>query len=175
MNHIYTHPKKSDATSILKEYVRMISTRFQYPIRFMRLDGERALGNEFEDYIKDKGITVERTAMDTPAQNGNAERAGGIITTVARAIRIYDILPANLWPEAFRTVGYLLNRLLMRRIKWKTPFEELMGRRPDLAYLYLFGCKAYSLIHKIPRKQKLEPRASIGYLVGYDSTNIFRI
>jgi hypothetical protein len=31
------------------------------------------------------------------------------------------------------------------------------------------------LIHDIPRTQKLEPRAHIGYLVGYESTNIFRI
>src|SRR5208282_5442939 len=35
--------------------------------------------------------------------------------------------------------------------------------------------KAYALNHHIPKKQKLEPRAHIGYLVGYDSTNIYRI
>ena len=38
-----------------------------------------------------------------------------------------------------------------------------------------YGCKAYALIHHIPRKSKVDPRAFIGYLVGYDSTNIFRI
>jgi hypothetical protein len=31
------------------------------------------------------------------------------------------------------------------------------------------------LIHKIPKTEKLKPRAHIGYLVGYDSTNIFQI
>jgi len=34
---------------------------------------------------------------------------------------------------------------------------------------------AYPLIHKIPKKQKLRPRAQIGYLIGYNSSNIFRI
>ena len=40
-----------------------------------------------------------------------------------------------------------------------------------------YTCRAYPLILKetIPRKQKLAPRAHIGYLVGYDSTNIYRI
>ena len=31
------------------------------------------------------------------------------------------------------------------------------------------------MTHNIPKSEKLKPRAYIGYLVGYDSTNIFRI
>jgi hypothetical protein len=43
----------------------------------------------------------------------------------------------------------------------------------------MYGCKAYAMTTdaklKNKRLQKLNPRANIGYLVGYDSTNIFRI
>jgi hypothetical protein len=39
----------------------------------------------------------------------------------------------------------------------------------------VYGCRVYPLIQKIPKKQKLRPRAQIGYLVGYNSSNIFRI
>jgi hypothetical protein len=39
----------------------------------------------------------------------------------------------------------------------------------------VYGCRAYPLIQKTPKKQKLRPRAQIGYLVGYNSSNIFRI
>lgn len=153
----------------------MVKTRYGQSIRFMRLDGERALGNDFQEFTREEGITVERTAPYTPAQNGNAERAGRVITTMARSIRIDASLPSNLWPEIYRTVGYLLNRLPSRKLDWKSPFEALHGEKPDLAHLYIYGCKAYSLIHGIPRKQKLDPRASIGYLIGYDSRNIYRI
>ena len=40
-----------------------------------------------------------------------------------------------------------------------------------------YACRAYPLIPKdtIPREQKLAARAHISYLVGYDSTNIYRI
>jgi hypothetical protein len=47
-----------------------------------------------------------------------------------------------------------------------------------LAHLYPLGYKAYALdktILKRHRLMKLDPRAYISYLVGYDLTNIFRI
>jgi hypothetical protein len=37
------------------------------------------------------------------------------------------------------------------------------------------GCRAYVLNRSLKRADKLKLRALIGHLVGYDSTNIFRI
>ena len=45
----------------------------------------------------------------------------------------------------------------------------------SLAHLAAYGCRAYLLSKNIPKLQKLQPRAHIRYLVGYNSTNIFRI
>src|SRR5436190_16988800 len=41
--------------------------------------------------------------------------------------------------------------------------------------MHVYRYRAYSLDYHILKKKKLEPRAYIGYLVGYDSTNIYRI
>ena len=153
----------------------MVAVRYGRAIRFMRLDGEQSLGSEFQEYMKLKGITVERTPPYTQAQNGHSERAGRTLITAARAIQLYANLPINLWPEAYRTAGYLINRLPHRQLHWKSPYEAVLGRKPNLAHLYLFGCTAYSLIHNIPKLKKPLPRASVGYLVGYDSSNIYRI
>jgi hypothetical protein len=38
-----------------------------------------------------------------------------------------------------------------------------------------YGSIAYPLIHKIPKTEKIQPGAHIGYLVGYNSTSIFHI
>ena len=50
---------------------------------------------------------------------------------------------------------------------------------PSYGHLKAYGCRAYPLTTEVKRgkerKRKLKPRAHIGYLVGYDSTNIFRI
>jgi hypothetical protein len=52
-------------------------------------------------------------------------------------------------------------------------------RKPHLAHLKVYRCRAYAITRnaqkKINRLAKLEPRAHIGYLVGYNSINIFRI
>jgi hypothetical protein len=55
------------------------------------------------------------------------------------------------------------------------PFEYITGSKPSFAYLKVYGSKAYIFNKYIPKSLKLEPRAHIGYLIGYDSTNIFRI
>ncbi|KAF5197653.1 Transposon ty1-dr1 gag-pol polyprotein, partial [Thalictrum thalictroides] len=46
---------------------------------------------------------------------------------------------------------------------------------PSIAHLQPYGCKAFAFIKNRPKLDKLVPRAEIGYLVGYESTNIFRI
>jgi hypothetical protein len=52
---------------------------------------------------------------------------------------------------------------------------QLSNPLPGAVHLKVYECWAYSLIHKILCTRKLAPRAHIGYLVRYDSTNIFCI
>jgi len=71
--------------------------------------------------------------------------------------------------------AYFLNRTPTRSLGWKTPFEIAYKKKPLLAHLYIYGCRAYPLRKQIARTDKLTPRALIGCLVGFDSTNIYRI
>jgi len=108
-------------------------------------------------------------------------------------------LPHDLWIEIINSAVYLYNRTPRYANDWQTPYERFytyLGqqenarnndrndtrdttRKPHLAHLKVYGCRAYAMTRnaqkKINRLAKLEPRAHIGYLVGYDSTNIFRI
>ncbi|KAF4313901.1 Integrase catalytic core [Botryosphaeria dothidea] len=90
-------------------------------------------------------------------------------------MRIGANLPERLWPETIRAAAYIHNRTPLKKLGWITPFERVTGNRPNLSHLKAYGCKAYSLRKDLPRTYKLAERAFIGYLVGYDSTNIFRI
>jgi hypothetical protein len=75
----------------------------------------------------------------------------------------------------YTTAGYLLNCTPHRSLNWSTPFEKAYGKQPSLAHLSNFGCRAFALRKHIKCTNKLSSRATIGYLVGYDSRNIFRI
>ena len=175
MDFVYTHPRKNNAVPIITDFLNMIRTRYNATPLFIRTDVEPTLGNLFKNLLKKEKITWEKTATYTPDQNGRTERAGGVLTLRARALRIGAKLPTKLWPEVYKAAEHLNNRTPKEAIGWITPFEALTGKKPLLTHLHPYGCKAYPLEKNIPRLKKLLPRALIGYLVGYDSTNIYRI
>ena len=181
MNHVDTLPQKSGALQSIKDFAAWIRNRYDISIRFLHLDGETSLGNAFNRWIAKKGITVEQSAPYTPEQNGAAERSGGVIIFKARSMRIGARLPEDLWPETVVTATYLVNRTPSKQLGWKTPLETLhvaLGSQdpiPQIVHLKAYGCRAYALNHHLPRTKKLQPRAHIGYLVGYESSNIYRV
>jgi hypothetical protein len=101
--------------------------------------------------------------------------------------------PDELWPETWKTALYLHNRSPQQANNWKTPFERLhqwlqdnsrdsgyLQTQPDITHLKAYGCRAYPLTRealqgKQKKNLKTHPHAEVGYLVGYDSTNIFRV
>lgn len=52
-------------------------------------------------------------------------------------------------------------------------------KKPNQSHLRVYGCKAYAMttdaLRKSKRLQRLKPKAWVGYLIGYDSTNVYRI
>ena len=123
----FTHPRKSDAVSIIQMAINIIETRYNGKVVFFRSDGEKSLGNDFHEYIAQKSITYESSAPDTPAQNGHSERKRDILAMKARAIRIDAGLPVYLWNELVKTAGYIANWTPMRKHKWITLFEQIVS------------------------------------------------
>lgn len=141
---------------------------------------------------QEKGIKAERCAPHTQEQNGGAERSGGVIKIKARTMRTAARLPADLlWVEIYKAAVYLHNRTPQKRLGWLSPYEVFHTyvahrdgipnptRKPKMHHLRNYGCRAYAMttnaLKKTNRRNKLDPNAWIGYLVGYDSTNIYRI
>ena len=177
MNLLDTYKSKGECNNVLERFINIIKIRFGHTIKFIKTDNKQSLGGRYQDFLATTRITSERTTPYSPQQNGSAERSGGVLMMKARCIHALTGLPATLWPEVFRVIAYLLNRTPTRLLGWKTPWEANAGKKLNLAHLHVYGYKAYPLKPpaSIPRKQRLEPRAHIGFLVGYDSTNIYRI
>jgi hypothetical protein len=165
----------------LKQCAAYVKRRWGFDIVIWKHDGERGIGKAYNTWIAEEGYTVEQSPPDTQDQNGDSERSGGVLINRATLLRLVANLPLWMWPEIFQCAGYLLNRTPTRSLQWKTPLgflQEFLGIKdsnPQLAHVRPYGCRAYAFIKNRPRLDKLEPKAHIGYLVGYDSTNIFRI
>jgi len=52
----------------------------------------------------------------------------------------------------------------------KTPYELLNGRKPNIAFFRVFGCKCY-ILKKDTRLSKFEKKCDEGFLLGYSTTS----
>ena len=185
MHFLYTLWSRDGSVLVdaFRRFWNYAKNRWGFEIKILHGDGERTAvdGDLFDEFIAEKGIQVETSPPHTHDQNGDAERSGGVITARARNMAISSNLPESLANEIAAAACYLLNRSLTKALKWLTPIgflKQYIGEsqpHPSLNHLVPYGCRAYSFIHNRPKNNKLTPRAHIGYLCGYDSTNVFRI
>jgi hypothetical protein len=159
----------------LKALLHKIERQYGYTVIVLKVDGDRGYGLELYRIARQAGLKIELRAPDTPEQLGAAEKAGNIIITKARSLRIKAGLPKSLSNELAITATKITNVTPTRSINWKTPYECVHGKQPSVAHFSQIGCKAYTLNKKLKKADKLESRTFVGYLVGYDSSNIFRI
>ena len=88
---------------------------------------------------------------------------------MARTMLIASSLPRNFWAEAVNTACYIINRVMIRSILNKTPYELLKGRKPNIAYLRAFGCKCF--VHNNGKRNlgKFDERSDEAIFLGYVS------
>ncbi|GJU45094.1 retrovirus-related pol polyprotein from transposon TNT 1-94 [Tanacetum coccineum] len=79
-------------------------------------------------------------------------------------------LPQKFWCNAVDTSTYILNRILIRAILGKTPYELLKGRKPTLDYFRVFGSKCFILNTK-DYLTKFDPKSYEGIFLGYSQNS----
>ncbi|KAK1617109.1 hypothetical protein QYE76_022626 [Lolium multiflorum] len=128
-------------------------------------------GIEFKNYtmqefVDDEGIKHEFSAPYTPQQNGVVERKNRTIIEMARTMLSEFNSPHNFWGEAISTAIHYSNRLFLRPLHNKTPYELLTGNKPNVMYIHVFGCKCLVKNNKV-KLGKFETRTIEGTFVGY--------
>jgi hypothetical protein len=121
-----------------------------------------------------EGIAHQNSVVAIPNQNGAAEQAGYHLIAKARQVLIGACLPQDLWPWVIALVANIINRTPTRLIGWKTSWEMLTGKKPDLANFYLISCIAYTRQQQ-EKGAKMAPRVYRGVLIGYVASNIWYI
>ena len=183
---------QAEVMNTIRAFVSLMKTQWGCKVAIFKLDGEKALGSTFYRFCKEEGIEWIESLPYTPEQNGPIERAGKTIIERSRSLMIDAQLPKSLWPEAYKATTYMVNRTPTRipkqdkpgEYEWIIPIQRMHALttgqdvRPNLANLRLYGCRAY--IKRTERdlgskRDKMEPRAIIGYLVGFIASNIWRI
>ncbi|KAK1605594.1 hypothetical protein QYE76_029267 [Lolium multiflorum] len=85
---------------------------------------------------------------------------------MARTILSEFNSPHNFWGEAISTAVHYSNRLFLRPLHNKTPYELLTCNKPNVVYIRVFGCKCLVKNNK-GKLGKVETRTIEGTFVGY--------
>jgi hypothetical protein len=73
--------------------------------------------------------------------------------------------PERFWVKAIYTACHTINQVYLHRLLEKTPYELLVGRKPNISYFWVFGCKCF--VYKKKRLGKFESRCDEGFFLGY--------
>jgi hypothetical protein len=103
-------------------------------------------------------------------QNGVVERKNMTLVTLRRTMVDEYNTQERFWVEVVNTACYTSNRLFPHRLLEKTPYELLNGKKPDVSFFRVFGCKWY-IYKKRHHLGKFQRRCDIGFLLSYSSNS----
>ncbi|GJS02575.1 retrovirus-related pol polyprotein from transposon TNT 1-94 [Tanacetum coccineum] len=135
-------------------------------------DYSREFDNEvqFGEFCNANGIKHNFSALRTPQSNGVVERKNKTLQEISRTMLNEQSLPQKFWCNVVDTSTYILNRILIRVILGKTPYELLRGRKPTLDYFRVFGSKCF-ILNTRDYLIKFNPKSYEGVFLGYSQNS----
>ncbi|GJQ91769.1 zinc finger, CCHC-type containing protein [Tanacetum coccineum] len=161
--YVYLLYTKDEALDKFRIYKIEVELQQNDLVKTLRTDR----GGEYYDpvFFQSVGIIHETTAPYTPQQNGVAERKNRALKEMVNSMLSYSGLSEGFWGEAMLTACYLLNRVPNKRNK-TTPYELWYKKRPNLAFLRVWGCRAVVRLPD-PKRKTLGEKGIDCIFVGY--------
>ena len=168
---------KNDAFKAFKRYAKQVQNEKSLKITSIRSDhGGEFQNSLFEEFCEENGIFHNFSAPRTPQQNGVVERKNRSLVELARTMLSDSSLPKYFWADAVSTACYVSNRVIIRPILKKTPYEIYKGRKPNISHFHIFGCKCFVLNNDKDNLGKFDEKSDEGIFLGYSlSSKSFRI
>ncbi|GJU64676.1 retrovirus-related pol polyprotein from transposon TNT 1-94 [Tanacetum coccineum] len=138
---------KTKALDQFKIFNKKIQNQLGSTIVSIRTDHGKEFDNDvqFGEFCNANEITHNFSAPRTPQSNGVVERKNRTLQEMSKTMLNEQSLPQKFWCNAVDTSTYILNRILIRVILGKTPYELLRGRKSTLDYFRVFGSKCFIL------------------------------
>ena len=132
---VYFLKSKDQMLKTFRTFKTMVENLTAKRIKFFHLDcGREFTSKDFDEFLAKEGVIRETSAPKTPQQNGIAERMNQMLLGGARAMLEHSGMTKGFWAEALGTTVHIANRSPRKGLGWRTPFELLFGRIPDVSY-----------------------------------------
>jgi Integrase core domain len=169
MTWLYLLRSKMKFWSASRFFIRWWEHNLRKKMKVLRSDNDTEYTNRaMQDFLRDNDIVHQTTCVNTPEQNGVAERKNRHILEVTRCLLFSMNVPKYLWGEAAQTTTYLINRISLRTVDFSTPFEMLTGTTSFKVPPKKFGCVCF--VHNTsPGLSKFDAQSHKCVFVGYSS------
>ncbi|KAF0730908.1 hypothetical protein Ae201684_011790 [Aphanomyces euteiches] len=166
LSYVVPLKHKSEALAAFKPFFQYYKRQQDTSIKHVKCDGGGEFAGQFKTFLDEQGVELHVTPRATPQLNGVAERTGGILGSMVRAMLKDAGLSKGYWSDALKCAAYLRNRLPATFLQGKTPIEAFLGRAPNMAYVHRFGQICFALTDS---KRKLNDRGIKCILLGFNS------
>ena len=98
---LFLMKSRSELFSLFCSFCAEIRTQFNVSVRTLRSDNAKEyMSGQFQNYMTQNGILHETSCVDTPSQNGVAERKNRHLLETARALLFQTGVPKCFWADA---------------------------------------------------------------------------
>ena len=130
---IYGMTKESEGPGTLEDFIRENGA----PDCIRSDNSKMQTGQKWIDVLRKFAIGSEHTEPKHPQQNP-AERRIKTVKSTTRKVLDRSGAPEYLWYMCMLYVTYLLNRVAVETLGWRTPIEKCFGETPDISALMQF-------------------------------------
>ena len=103
---------RSELFSHFRAFCAKIHTQFHVYVQNLRSDNAKEyVSEQFQSFMLQHGILHQTSCVDTPAQNGVAERKNRHLLEIVRALLFQMHVPKHFWADAVSTACFLINRM----------------------------------------------------------------
>lgn len=157
---------KSEADVMVPKIVLEFEAVSHRKVERLRVDGGGELvSKEIENWCLKHGIELEITPAGLHQYNGIAERQNRTKAEMTRSLMSKPNHPAPFWEYAVQHSVVVGNVTPNKKLKGKSPYELVSGKRFDLNLLKVFGCDCTILSDRA--LDKLDWRAQKGIYLGF--------
>ena len=146
------------------------------PVMRIRTDGGSEFTNQWLKATWANIGTAEIKSVPYESHcNGAAEKLIQDLSKIARCMVIQAELDLTYMADAYEYACFVRNRTPQQSRMFKTPYQRLSGRVPDISKIEIFGCPCIAHIDQKDKKhrpgllEKAKPRGRPGIFLGIDS------
>jgi len=128
---------KDEASKALMDWIVRSEVETGEKVNLLRTDrGGEYIGNDFQCWLKGRGVYHKVMNASTPQENGVAERLNRTLLEMTCTMIFDSKLPKSYWTFAVSYAQEILNRLPTRAVSEdKTPYELFLRKKPSVAHI----------------------------------------